>query len=234
MSEDETPGDRFRAARERAGMTEDEVATQASLPVAWYRDLEHDPSEIWSNVSLDSLYRVCEVLGLTLRGILDVENKVGVPSIAPSQLATTIQHRIRAEETDPETWGDRVGWDVKPILTDPMNVERYTLDALRDICGALNLDWRAVLRPYSEKVSKPMISADDIEAEFRANALVPGAVLILSVHDAIAMIARAKELNIPILGVNGFRLSSNSVQPDTGLTLDCSNSTTGCWQEAEK
>ena len=46
-----------------------------------------------------------------------------------------------------------------------------------------------------------MISPDDIEAEFRAKALMPGAVLILSAHDAIAMIGRAKEVNIPILGV---------------------------------
>ena len=149
MSEDETPADRIRAARERAGMTEDEVASQASLPVAWYRDLEHDPSEIWSNVSLDSLYRLCEALGLTLQRILDVENVV-VPSISPSELATMIQHRIVAEGTDPDTWGDRVGWDVKSILTAPMTVASYTLDALRDICGALNLDWRAVLRPYKE------------------------------------------------------------------------------------
>ena len=151
MSEDETPGDRIRAARERAGMTEKEVAARASLPVAWYRDLENDPSEIWSNVSLDSLYRLCEALGLTLRGILDVEDTVTVPFISPSELAAMIQHRIGIEGTDPDTWGDRVGWDVTPIITDPKNSERYTLDALRDICGALDLDWRAVLRPYTNK-----------------------------------------------------------------------------------
>jgi transcriptional regulator with XRE-family HTH domain len=45
-------GERLSAARERAGLTEEQVAERVGLPVASYRDLEHDRGELFSNVSL--------------------------------------------------------------------------------------------------------------------------------------------------------------------------------------
>ena len=84
-----------------------------------------------------------QVLELTLPGILDVENTLLF--ISSSELAAMIRDRIGAEGTDTDTWEDRAGWDVRPILTDLSKRWTYSLDGLRDICAVLKLDWRAAL-----------------------------------------------------------------------------------------
>jgi transcriptional regulator with XRE-family HTH domain len=48
-------GDRLTNARLRAGLTLEAAAERAGIPVASYRDLENDPAELFSNVSLAHL-----------------------------------------------------------------------------------------------------------------------------------------------------------------------------------
>jgi hypothetical protein len=43
-----------------------------------------------------------------------------------------------------------------------------------------------------------------IAAEFASRGIVRGGILILDAHEALAMVARAREVAVPILGVDGF------------------------------
>jgi hypothetical protein len=45
-----------------------------------------------------------------------------------------------------EAYSERVGWELAPVFADPAYFREYTVDALRDVCAALGIDWREVLR----------------------------------------------------------------------------------------
>ena len=58
-----TPNERLRSAREARGLSEDDVAEAAALPVTWYRDLELFEDELTDNVSLVHLQIIAGTLG---------------------------------------------------------------------------------------------------------------------------------------------------------------------------
>ena len=147
MEADHTAGDRILAARERAALSEEEAAAHAGLPLAWYRDLEHDPGEVWSNASLANLRDLGRAIGLSVRQILEGD-RAGAPlrTVTPSELAAAIRASVDADGGDVDGWSERAGWDVAPILVDPARLwGAYTPDALRAICAAVGLDWRGAL-----------------------------------------------------------------------------------------
>lgn len=61
-----------------------------------------------------------------------------------------------------------------------------------------------------------------IEHEFRGPGVIRGGVFMLGVEDAIRMVERARELGVAILGIDVFRLTASTTQPDSGLILDLS------------
>lgn len=69
MNADSTP-ERIRKARERCGLTPEEVADRVGLPVAWYYDLEAFSDGVLSTVSLAHLRVLGHVLGLEPAAIL--------------------------------------------------------------------------------------------------------------------------------------------------------------------
>jgi hypothetical protein len=42
--------------------------------------------------------------------------------------------------------GDRVGWDLTPIMADPEAVDQLNLSGLSDVCTAIGLDWVSALQ----------------------------------------------------------------------------------------
>jgi hypothetical protein len=81
------------------------------------------------------------------------------------------------------------------------------------------------------------MKAKRLEAEFSSHNTRPGySLLLLRAHDAIALVSRAAEEGVPILGVDGFLLSEQGVQPSMEHSVDYSPSVSaghGCWQAAE-
>ncbi len=61
---DESTCDRLRKARERLGLTPEEVASRMGLSAPWYYDLEAYPDEVVSTVSLAHLQVLGQTLGL--------------------------------------------------------------------------------------------------------------------------------------------------------------------------
>ena len=72
----ETPPERIRLARERAGLEPADVAAQLNLPQAHYWDLESFEDEAWMTISLEELGTLARILGVTPRFILDGEAPV--------------------------------------------------------------------------------------------------------------------------------------------------------------
>jgi hypothetical protein len=81
------------------------------------------------------------------------------------------------------------------------------------------------------------MTKEQLEARF-ADRGVPyaGGLLILRPDDALALVHSAEEARIPILGVDGFRISATETVGPLEHLADFSKSvdaTHGCWREAE-
>jgi hypothetical protein len=81
------------------------------------------------------------------------------------------------------------------------------------------------------------MKAELLEREFAARG-VPhdGGLLLLKPSDAIALVRRAAEEGVPVLGVDGFVLTSQSTQSPLEHLADYSQAVAdghGCWQAAE-
>ena len=81
------------------------------------------------------------------------------------------------------------------------------------------------------------MKADYLEKEF-ANRAVPyrGGLLLLSPDDAIALVRRAADEGVPILGVDGLRVTEAATESPLEHLIDLSRRVAdghGCWEEAE-
>jgi hypothetical protein len=76
-----------------------------------------------------------------------------------------------------------------------------------------------------------------IEDEFRELSLVSGRTLIFRPADAIAFVRRCREKQVKVLGIDGFHLSAQTIQPDMGESIDLSLPQycgEDCWKIAEE
>src|SRR5256885_185745 len=71
-----------------------------------------------------------------------------------------------------------------------------------------------------------MKKARDIVAEFQAKTQRHYGVLVLSAEDARAMILRAEEEKIRVLGIDAFILRGDSIQPEMEHSVDYSERST--------
>jgi hypothetical protein len=81
------------------------------------------------------------------------------------------------------------------------------------------------------------MKADQLETEFAKHG-VPnrGGLLLLSPRDAIALVRRAADEGVPILGVDGLRVTEATTTAPLERLVDFSRRVAdghGCWEEAE-
>lgn len=143
-AENGAPSERLRAARERAGLEASDVADRAGLPLPHYCDLEAFDDDVWSTISLETLLLVSRELNVTPSLILEGRDTPGT-RMAFGEFSAAIAAAIRKDGGDADAWGERVGWDVAPLLEDPEAIWELNAEGLRDIANAAGLDWRAVL-----------------------------------------------------------------------------------------
>lgn len=81
------------------------------------------------------------------------------------------------------------------------------------------------------------MTADDLEAEFRSRAASDaGGLLLLTADDAVAMVRRAKEESLRILGIDGIFVRPHETVSPIEHIADFSAATRrgdGCWAQAE-
>jgi transcriptional regulator with XRE-family HTH domain len=142
---DESTCDRLRGARERLGLTPEEVASKVGLSAAWYYDLEAYPDEMFSTLSLAHLQALGRALGLDPKRILFGDTASPDASQGFRDVVDALERRMKLEGLDAETLGERLGWDIRDVLTDPEELWNFNVTGLRDVCLGAGVDWLAVL-----------------------------------------------------------------------------------------
>jgi transcriptional regulator with XRE-family HTH domain len=141
----QSPNERIRAARERAGLELPEAAHQLGVSFEEYRDLEDFEDEVWMTFSLAELRKLAQILGLTPRLILTGDARAPGETVSFAGFSRAIAESVRIGGGDADAWGERAGWDVEPLLRDPEEIWNLSPDGLRDIADAAGIDWRSVL-----------------------------------------------------------------------------------------
>jgi transcriptional regulator with XRE-family HTH domain len=140
---------RLKAARQRAGLTEEEVAQRAGLSLPSYWDLEAHDDEAFMCLSIRELLSLARVLAVSPRDVLadeGVHSRAGLIPIAA--VAERIQAFLTTNGETAGEFGNRVGWDVGSVLESPARAfDEWNLDCLQDVCRAVGLDWLTVVPP---------------------------------------------------------------------------------------
>ena len=138
--------ERICRARERLGLTHEEVAQAMNIDTTWYWDIESVDTEIISTLDLRQICKLSEILGLTVWQLVAPDPDVLSP--APLNLGEFIQ-RVSLFNNNrgltAEAFSDLSGWNVKDTLSEPRNVFQWNLDQLRDISTAIGIDWLCLL-----------------------------------------------------------------------------------------
>jgi hypothetical protein len=95
------------------------------------------------------------------------------------------------------------------------------------------------LEMISEKIQRSScrpgptrVSPVTLRSEFEHRGIVRGALLFLPASDALAMVKGARELGVPIYGVDGFWITDDTTQPDLGHSIDLGSGVGTSWDEA--
>jgi transcriptional regulator with XRE-family HTH domain len=138
------PHVRFRHARERIGLTEDELAARTGVPSAGIWDIEAFEDDLTSCYSPNDLQRLCGVLGIPAVALF------GDAIVEPPVSASDLVQRIRAECTlrnaSLAEFEDVVGWRLADCIEPPERLlQGMTIDGMQWLCRELRIDWRRVL-----------------------------------------------------------------------------------------
>ena len=138
-----SPSENIRAARVRAGMEPEDVARAVGLNKPWYYDVEGRDDEVTGNISMTTLMTIARTLGTTVVALLEGPEMAGAPSKRSSaELAALARARIAADGLTADAYGDRIGWDIAPVLKNPEHVWQYPFAMLQSLCEDLGVDWK--------------------------------------------------------------------------------------------
>ncbi len=134
----------IREARERAGLRPEEAARRMCLSPSLLRSLESDDDELTAVHSPADVQRFCSALGVRPCDLLDV--KCQSKPLTPEEIAASIFDHCRKKGMDVAHFEETVGWCVARSLEEPKRfLHDYSLDALRDICRELDLEWERLV-----------------------------------------------------------------------------------------
>lgn len=128
---------KIRDARERCGLSLDEVARAAGLVPSMYWDLEAYDDELLSVLSANEARAVCKALKLDLRDVL------GLGSVAPNadRSRTIVEARLERNLSQ-EALGDAIGYYpsvIEGAERNPDGIDDLCLIAIFELEGVLGL-----------------------------------------------------------------------------------------------
>jgi transcriptional regulator with XRE-family HTH domain len=139
-------GDRIRQARLQAGLSENEIARRLGITIHSYCDLESYDYEAFTDLSLKELAELGGILGVQPRVLLlGREGEGGKQTVTFEDVTAHIAKKVSESGLTADQLGDLIGWDIKPLLGDPLSLSGYTVEALYDICKVVDCDWVAAL-----------------------------------------------------------------------------------------
>jgi hypothetical protein len=151
-----SPRLRFREARERVGLSPDDVATRSGISSASVWDIEMCDGDLTECYSLKELHQFCGVL--SIRPIDLFEDNISEPAISASELAGRIHEECRLRDVTLEQFEDAVGWRLSQCIEPPERLlDDMTIDGLQWLCRELRIDWRRVNSKFM--IAEPPIFA---------------------------------------------------------------------------
>lgn len=141
------PHVRFRDARERLGLSPDELAARSGVSdtggaAIW--DIEACANELTSCYSPRDVQKFCQVLGI--RPIELFADRITEPSVSADELVQRIHAERRSHGVTLEQFEEAVGWRLSACIEPPEHLlEDMTVDGLQWLCRELRIDWRRVL-----------------------------------------------------------------------------------------
>jgi transcriptional regulator with XRE-family HTH domain len=142
-----TTSERLRTARERRGLTTEQVAQRLGISPQYYEDVEAYDQELEANVSLGQL--------LTLLTELQLDPRELFPDAPPggpvrfSALKAAIEAHLVHYGLTRGAFEEGVGWSLEGPLADPKRFRELNLDALKDITAKLGVGWLGVIEAES-------------------------------------------------------------------------------------
>jgi hypothetical protein len=135
----------IKLAREAQDIDVDEAAERSGLTRYEFSDLETHEDEFYDVLSLESVRRVCDVLHLDLKALLNSRylNQGGhAPPDPPSSLEDTIIRQRNALGLTHERLGNLAGIKedfIRAVENDSGALESWPLDQINFLANALNL-----------------------------------------------------------------------------------------------
>jgi transcriptional regulator with XRE-family HTH domain len=134
---------RFRQARERRGLSADEVATRSGISLGSVWDFEAFEEELTSGYSPRDLQALCRVVGLRPIELFG-DDSTDTP-VSANELAEMIREECRSRGITLIRFEDAVGWRLSACIDPPEKLlEDMTVDGLQWLCRELRIDWRRV------------------------------------------------------------------------------------------
>jgi transcriptional regulator with XRE-family HTH domain len=137
---------RIRIAREQSGLSWAAVAEHLGETPSNVQDPELYDDELCSVMSVGAIGRLAEKLGLTVDELLfGIPSEPSAPRISFSDIAAGLSRLLESEKVSAEELSDRIGWDIRRVLTEPDLMGEYPLDCLRRVCRTIGIDWVSAL-----------------------------------------------------------------------------------------
>jgi transcriptional regulator with XRE-family HTH domain len=135
---------RFREARERLGLSPEEVATQSGVRDAGVWDIEECKRDLTCCYSPSDVQRFCRVLRIHPSELFG--ERISGPAVSPDELVRRIHEECRSRGVTLEQFEDAVGWRLSACIEPPQRLlEDMTVDGLQWLCRELRIDWRRAL-----------------------------------------------------------------------------------------
>src|SRR5690606_15442075 len=111
---------RLREARERAGLTLQELSERTGLSYDRLFDVESYDDELWSTMSVADVAALAGALALSPRELVAPDGEAaGLGVLAPQDLVRSIREHLDRRGMELASFEAEVGWEVGGVMTDP-------------------------------------------------------------------------------------------------------------------
>ena len=142
--DDIEPHIRFRKARERLGLSPDEVASCSGHSDSEIWDLEAIDDELTSVYSPKEVQQLCQAL--QIRPIELFADNFTEKAVSADEVVHLIHSECQVRGKTLEQFEDIVGWRLSACIEPPnLLLEDMSVDGLQWLCRELHIDWRRVI-----------------------------------------------------------------------------------------
>ena len=142
----------LKSVREGASLSVAQVSQCLGISEASYYDLEHF-DDLYHCLTLKQVMKLVSCLNIKPHVLFgDAEIRV----FTPEELLGAIQSNLVKKAVSLSDFEELIGWDIREFLNCPLaGAKNWNIDCARDVCDAVNLNWRALFYGLHEAEQEP-------------------------------------------------------------------------------